>query len=500
MNYKKSVNTEVSTKMIATRGAVWVAISSIIGAILAYYRNWILCQFGSDGKVVGSFALVLLFVELITTFIMFGGSSVVINFLSKIQEKSEKSSFIISYISLSIPTGIVFGTVIEIWPNTVSLISGQNVDPTIIRYLIYLIPVVVLSNIIIYSLSGLMKFRLLAFCLQLQLLFVCIFSTYSFFFYPEVLTNSPLLFLTIVVGLAYLLVILMGGLSVIKTLEKPKKVFFYPKTFWRYALFVQGNTLITFAELSIDKIFILSSLGVEELGAYFILIQCAELIRFIPVRVGQVFLATFSKLIAEGKNSDLENSYNKLTKIIVVMSGMCAITLILFSNPIAQFFGDWAGERYHLLIVLSAIYNIGCITNINCMLIMAKERTGIFLSSNVVMISAQLAITIFLINDYGVYGVIAGKAAGTIIGQIGLFIILAKWLPGIIIRPPNEYWLSQIIVILTAVFVFHFDKMSMVNSFYTLLGLLPIYCLIVRFDPRDLIRMLLRDKRFLQNN
>jgi len=296
-----------------------------------------------------------------------------------------------------------------------------------------------------------------------------------------------LLVLGEVVGAAFLVVILVGGVSIVRELGFSRLEFELPSGFWRYAAYVQGNTLCTFAELSIDKIFVLSSLGVRELGAYFVLSQCAELIRLVPVRLGQVLLAAFSKLIVEGRGQELERSYSSMSRLMAVISSCCAFTMIIFSQPIAAIFGSWVSQMHEILIILSVLFSVSSVSSINGMLILAKERTGAFLAVNTLMISVQFVLTMLLIGKYSVFGVVAGRLIGGVVGQVGLFLIVRSLLDGVKLGPPNVYWINQLLVVSAAVFVLVFQERPLYVSLTVLLAAILFSLYTIRDELRKLV-------------
>ena len=484
----QSTSIDSSTiKSATSRGALWLSITSIIAAPLAFYRNWVLGQLGTDGGVVGNFALILLLVEVTTTFVMFGGGTAVIYYVSRLPTKNEKASFLFSYLILSVPTALMFLVAIRSWPQILSLLTNQSTDMSVINMLVWFVPLVILSQLTIYGMSGIMHFRALSLLLQLQLFVVSAFGTVAYLFFPNIILGDSLLVLGEVVGAAFLVVILVGGVSIVRELGFSRLEFELPSGFWRYAAYVQGNTLCTFAELSIDKIFVLSSLGVRELGAYFVLSQCAELIRLVPVRLGQVLLAAFSKLIVEGRGQELERSYSSMSRLMAVISSCCAFTMIIFSQPIAAIFGSWVSQMHEILIILSVLFSVSSVSSINGMLILAKERTGAFLAVNTLMISVQFVLTMLLIGKYSVFGVVAGRLIGGVVGQVGLFLIVRSLLDGVKLGPPNVYWINQLLVVSAAVFVLVFQERPLYVSLTVLLAAILFSLYTIRDELRKLV-------------
>ena len=408
-----SVQDLIRVKRLARRGAIWVTLTSASAIPLAYYRNWILGGIGEAGEVIGTYAIILLFIQLVVTFAIYGGSSVVTNFLPKIEREEDKSAFLLTYNFLSLITVLTFVALINWFPSIVSFLIRKPVDKETLVLFSFLSPMVVLSQLIIFSLAGLMEFRLSSVLSQLQLFFVCTLATLAYFFFSQFLQQHVVIILISTVCVANLVVFVIGSIGVKRALKRFKARLYLPTGFWRFSGFIHLNTVSTFTYQSIDQIFVLAALGIKELGAYFILLQCAQLITFVPQRIGQVMLASFSHLVGSESHNDLRRAYVKLCRIILIMSTPLALFIVLFSQPIAGIFGDWYADRYIYLVMLALIAQLGSLGSINSMLIMAKERTGLFLVNSIVLISFQLGITLLLLDYIGIYAVIAGRHWGS---------------------------------------------------------------------------------------
>ncbi len=437
-------------KRIATRGAVWVTLTSAAALPLGYYRSWILGRFGDDGTIVGNYAIILLFIQIVVTLVLFGGPSVVTNFLPKIERREDKFAFVLAYGLISIVLSGVFIAAINVFPSLVATLIRKPVDVSTLRLLSLIAPLVVLAQMAIYALAGMMEFRLSSLLSQVQLFVICVFSTAASLFFSQALIAHSIPMLAAAAGAANLLVVAIGGWYLLQQLPRTGLRFYLPPNFWRFSSFVHCNSISTFAYQSIDQLLILGALGTSELGTYFILLQCAQLITFVPQRIGQVMLASFSHLVAGGDRDELCRAYGKLCRAILIMSTPITLFLILFSYPIASIFGDWCGERHLYLLALATAIHAGALGSVNSMLIMAKERTGLFLANSLLLIGVQLAVTLWLLDRWGAYAVIAGKAAAIVSGQTGLFSIVRWRLDTVRLSPPKEFWVGMAVVLACA--------------------------------------------------
>ena len=123
------------------------------------------------------------------------------------------------------------------------------------------------------------------------------------------------------------------------------------------------------------------------------------------------------------------------------------------------------------------------------MLIMAKERSGPFLINNIVLIGVQLLVTLSIIKQYGVYAVIAGRAAASCCGQVGNFSIIRWGLPGLRIGPPSEYWLSLIIVVPSALIALSVARLSITYALLLLTSTSIAFLAAVRFRVSEIVAL-----------
>ena len=479
----------VSMKHRAKHGAMWVALTSAAAVPMAYYRNWIFGRIGETGEVVGQYAIILLFIQIVMTFVLFGGSTVVTNYLPKIKRQEDKSAFLLAYALLSVAAVIVFVALMNLFPSMVSFLIRKPVSLPILRVLSLLAPTIVFSQMVVFSLAGLLEFKLSSLLSQIQIVLMCTLGTALFFFHSEdVASHATILFAT-AIGLAHFVVIVIGIRRVLASLPGFTSRLYLPAGFWRFSFFIHLNTISTFAYGSIDQLFVLSALGTKELGAYFILLQCAQLITFVPKRISQVMLASFSHLVGSGNHAELLSAYTKLCRMILIFSTPLTLLMILFSHPIARLFGEWYAERHFYLLFLAGAIHIGSLGNVNSMLIMAKESTGIFLANSIILISLQLAATLLLLDHLGVFAVIAGKAIGIVSGQVGLFSIVRWKLDQIRQPPPFEYWIALLVTTIATAISVYLNPLTLIWAAFAFLILSASFLLLIRFRWQEILTL-----------
>jgi O-antigen/teichoic acid export membrane protein len=471
-------------------GAFWFLLLAAFSAPLAFYRNWMLGQIGEGGIVVGIYALLLVVVDIVSSFFLVGGSSVIITSLLKIRQDNDKSAFIYTYSRICLTvTSLVF-LAAYLWPGLIDLITTKPIATLDLYIVLLLVPVALFAQISNFSLTGLGRYKLSAILSQVQLLFVVLISAVGLYLFKETMTLSAMPILASTMSFAYIVMAWVGFREIFNSLSGIDFRVNLPRGFWRFTAYVHINTIVEFSYRSVDQLIIASVLGLKELGAYFVFLQCAELIRFIPQRIAQVVLSSFTEL-SNGHNSPLlRNSYYAICRLVLLVSTPLALLLVLFSKIIGGFFGDWSEAKHGYLIFLALGVNIGSLSNINGMLVLAKEKSDYFFVNSLIIACLQIIITLLLLESHGVYGVIAGKIVGMAAFQLGMFLILRYKISDLRIDLPKEYWASQFVVICAVAISIIVDSLSFLLSLVTMVLLFSVYLLMTRLKYNEIINLL----------
>lgn len=463
-----------SLRDVAVRGAMWVTILSALGLVVSYLRTWILGKFGNQGEVLGAFAALLILVQAVSTVATPGGAAVMSALLPKVSAVRDKAAFIVSYALLGAVLAICLASFIVLAPPFQILADVRLKIGGDAAWLALLVPCVVAYEMAVFCLSGLMQFRLSALLTQVPLFTVTLVAGAALVVWqPDAAGATRTAYWAL--GSAYAVSAGVGVLMIVKSLPAPSSFNYFPDGFWKYTAFVHLNSICTFAFTNIDLIFVGSLLSTRELAAYFALLQCAMLITFVPQKVGQVLLSTFSRLLATAKTDEISIAYRKLCDITLLVSTPLATLLILFSRPIAHVFGDWLAPDHLYLVFLAGAIFIGALGSLNAMLVLAHQWSGPFLANSVILTSIQFVVTWFTVGQLGVYGVIAGKAAGILAGQAGLLAILHLRLRNLTVAPPTSYWSGLGTVAAGMVYALARQGSSAVESFSVFALLCLVY-------------------------
>jgi O-antigen/teichoic acid export membrane protein len=470
---------------------MWVTLTAALALPVSYFRNLLLGQFDDTGDVAGTFAAILIVFEIVRTFVLFGGTSVVTHFTPKIEHPPAKARFLFTYTVITLAAAAVLSALVLIWPQALDLVtSGPSTGEE--RLALMILALTFLAHqLCVFALAGLMNFRLSSVILQFRLYtMICVLGA-GYFFFPDTVRDHTLLIFAFAIGASNILGVVIAIRRIIVEIGWPRGSYL-PDRFWRFATQVHANTICTFAFANVDQIYVLALIGRGELGGYFLILQISLLISFVPQHIAQVLLASFSSLVSGGEQDRLLAVYLRLCRLTILLATTLSLGMIFLSRFAVGIFGDWLVEDHRYLILLSAAGSIGCVGSINSMLILAKEKAGIYLVNNVTVIVVQLLVMVLLIPEYGIYGAIGGRIAATIVGQIGLFWIIRTQIPGMRLGIPFEYWVSQVLVLGSAIALLRFEFDSTLTSLAAGLTVGMIFLLAIRFKPSELRSLLHR--------
>jgi len=469
-------------------GGIWSVSVAISGLVLCFARNWFLGRMDSDGSVLGVYALVLIFISFITTFVLYGGAPVLSYYLPKIKDPKQQGSFVMGYFYIVLVMMIIWIYFLFCYPRLLELLFHRKLDDPLTYLLLLITPVVTLSYAANYILTGLLAFRASAIIQRIQLMFIAPLAMVFFFVAPRLLRKHPLAILGFGVFLANMIGIIVGVLISRKELQLRLRPWL-PRGFWSYSIYIHMNTILTFAYETVDQLFIAGTCNVSRLGVYFQLLTLAQLVRFLPQEIGRLMVSSFSYLMANNREDVVQLLYQKMCKISIVITTMLVLILMFLSREVAAIFGPAFANHHQDLIWLSAIFNISALGNINSMLILAKQETKYFFLNSIILIGIQVAVSFLLIRNFGVFGIILAKGAGILSAQIGLFAIIYFRLPGRI-KPGRDYWISQILVTMALLFIYQVSDSALITRLVVLAVLIIGLVVGVGLYPQEILQMM----------
>ncbi|MEW5804103.1 MAG: oligosaccharide flippase family protein [bacterium] len=469
-------------------GGIWTVSIATSGLVLCFARNWFLGRMDTDGSVLGVYALVLIFISFITTFVLYGGAPVLSYYLPKIKDSEKQGSFVMGYFYIILAMMIIWIYFLFRYPHFFELLFHRKLDTPLTYLLLLITPVVTLNYAANYILTGLLAYRASAIVQRIQLIFIAPLAMVFFFVAPQLLRRHPLAILGSGVFFSNMLGIIIGIVISRKELTLRLRPWL-PRGFWSYSFYIHMNTILTFAYETVDQLFIAGACDVSRLGVYFQLLTLAQLVRFLPQEIGRLMVSSFSYLMANDREDVVQLLYHKMCKISILVTAIPVLIFIFLSREVTAIFGPAFANHHRDLIWLSAILNIGALGNINSMLILAKQETKYFFFNSITLIGIQIVLSFLLIRNLGVFGIILAKGAGILSAQIGLFSIIYFRLPGRR-KPDREYWISQILVTIALLFICQVSDLALMSRLAVLSVMIISLVVGVGLYPQEILQML----------
>lgn len=465
---------EIVKKSIS--GAKWAIILSIIALPIGYLLNIILGRVSPEA--LGIYGFVQIFIAAVTTFVLFGGSNVIIKYLPEI-DKDKRVSFLLTYLVIVFSIFMFAIGLGCMYPQILDLVFAQKLPLGMLNYFIVLAPIIVLFSVFNYTLSGLMEIKVTVLLGKITTFWG--FAVFGiFFFFKDFFRENLWMIIWSVFFVSYTIggiIAIFTTINKIKCIERKSQnnrcnesviantekidsrqppgnsrvtlrlnYFkpYLPGKFWSFALFVHLSTITYFASDKIDQLFILNFFNIRELGLYYAALRTVMFIRFIPMLLGGVSLATFSNLVASNEIEMIKKSHREIvrfnTLIVVPVSLMC----IFFSKQILGVFGEAYIQNDFVLVVLAAFYSTTSIGVANNSLIIAKGKAGAYFLAQIATPIVGFSLMYLLIGKLGVLGLAIGRGSMLALWQV-ISIVLVSTLLRMGIKIPKSYKIGLII-------------------------------------------------------
>lgn len=412
-----------NSKNKLTVGIIVFAFFSFLALPLGYVRNWLLSSISVE--YVSAFASIIIFIGLVSTFFVFGATNVYSTFLPKIKNPSKQSQFVFSsYLNsaiLMILMSVVFFICYTKLPDRI--IGTLQISNWAVAFFFVLFYGFGQTGVNI--LIGLREYKLSAILNSMQIFAVTVFLFLIFVRLLPKFIGYEFDILLCLIGTVWCLVFIIF-LCYFISHKGCSFRYYLPNGYWSQATFVHLGTILGFLYKYADQILVLGYLGERELAQYFLIVQIASLITFLPIRLGNVFQSSFSAVLADTANSNnsLELQYDKIARYTLLLTFSISSLFVLFNNEILSVFGRNLKLNSLCFLLLVVRYFIGSLGNIHSMIILSKEKNISFFLMNTYMVIIQLLLSFILVKIYGVLGVVIALILSTIGGQLNLAYLL----------------------------------------------------------------------------
>jgi len=424
-------------KARSVRGAKWLFVMNVLGVPVAYALVILLGRAGPE--VLGAYGLAQIFVGVIVTFVVFGGQTVLSNFMPKVSDPAQRGRLFTSYSIMLVVLMIIALAVFRIRPQWFTFLLRRELDLRYYGFFAFFAVVVIANELLIGALSGLMHIKTVAITRVFHRFILLPFIAVAFFFFKGTLREHAL---EIVLGLllfAYLAVIAVC----IVQLRRDERFhlalgWHIPPGFMAFCWTTHMATLFTFITMYVDRMFALDLGDLAGLGRYQAVISVRQFIIYVPVILSPALVPTFSSLLAGGARDAIRKTFALVQKISVGVITVVSLLMVAFSRELLGVFGEGYSEYYHLLAFfsLAAVATSPFLGNTSVLASMERNRFRLLVSMGQVVI--QLAGTILLIDRFGVFAIAGARMVAAVVGQIIVIYYVTRVLK-MGFRLPREY-------------------------------------------------------------
>ena len=451
-NYSQEIEKHLTT--ISKQSGI-VFTGKFIGYILGLISNFVLARYYGP-KILGQFALVMVTVNIISVFTIFGFNNGLVKYISRyrVTKQTKRLNEIIKIAFIySMLFSIIGAILLFLLKDTIA--NSIFKDSDLVNCLIYgswlVIPLTIISIF-----NGLYRgFKQLQYpVISNEIIRRIIFSIIIIIFALLNIKNTPIVVASLLFVQIFVVFYLMGKVSTLKI--DFKNILLIPidntlkekKVKKEFLIYSSTLILISFMNIilhRIDKIMLGIYMTTEVVGIYNIAVTVAGLTTFLLTSSNMIFSPVISELYSVNKIKMLGNLYSTITKWIIIFTLPIFITILFFPDTIMKFFGQPYIIGSSALVILAFGQMINVFVGANGSILSMCGHEKLLLKNITLMIIINIILNAILIPKIGISG--AALATGISIATINIIkVFQVKFLLGII--PYNKEYFFVLINLL----------------------------------------------------
>lgn len=393
-------------------GTKWIMVAILIGVPLGMVTQIVMGRIST--QALGTYSLMLVLVQAIQTFFLFGGANVIVNFIPRASAK-EKSQLLVSYASIALAFSVVFFGAMLLFPQALNflLLHQTTASPTIYLFLALFIPIVIGQTLTIAVLQGEMELgvaartqygvQTMSFVLAVALLLVLKLRLLP--------GATDVALVPLVVLGAYITTFSTGLRALVRVMRRRWQLSFrwhLPANFWSFTTTFHFNTVVFFFFQNIDQIFIAAVFSVKEVGIYRAALLVATYALWAPNLFTGAMYPFFTNLIARKEMQLLKDAYKRYCAITSVMVAFVSVAAGLFAPQILLLFGKkYSADSLPLMVVFSLMYTVFASAAYvpSTALITAHEDIWLNLVLNILSVGVRIGLYMPLVHQFGLIGI-----------------------------------------------------------------------------------------------
>jgi O-antigen/teichoic acid export membrane protein len=331
-------------------------------------------------------------------------------FLPKLLDAEDRGRFLFSYALILF--GIMTGAIILFWlfPEGFEFFLQREFDMQNYGWFVLLTIMVVSTEMLANTASGLMLIRIAAIGRQMIRLILLPLVTFLYFLKRDVLVDYGL---SLILGgfvAGYILAAIICAVGIYRERRFIMRVgWLLPSGFWAFSSTTMLSAVFAFLYANIDRLAVYSVQDLEGLGTYQAVLSINALIEKIPLLLRPSLVPTFSSLLGANHHTAFRQAFSLLSRWAVVPVTLVSLIVMAFSREILGVFGS---EYVNYAYLLTLFGLVGIIRSLNVSTYVVNtclEQNAFRFIQQFLNIFSQGLLTLIFMSDYGVLAIAGAK-------------------------------------------------------------------------------------------
>ncbi|MFC1523807.1 lipopolysaccharide biosynthesis protein [Thermodesulfobacteriota bacterium] len=398
--------TEIKKRSI--KGAKWLLVMNGLGMPAAFLIALMLGRVGPE--VLGIYALAQILIGIITTFVVYGGSPVLSVFMPKLSCDDERGLFLFSYALILLVMMTVTLGLFWLFPIAFEFLLQRKFDMHNYGWFVLLAIVVVMSETLVNTASGLMLIKAAAIARQMMRFLLLPLVAVLFFFKRGILVDYGMVWILGGFLTGYIVAAIICTVSIARDRRIKLRVgWLLPRGFWAFSFTTMMATVFSFLYGNIDRIAVLSIHDLEGLGIYQAVISINAFVGNIPTILLPSILPTFSNLLGANQHDAFHQAFFIISRWIVLPITIISLAMMAFSREILCVFGHEYTRYAYLLTIFGLVGIIRSLSIPSYTILTCKEKNSFRFWQSFFMILAQCILTFVFMSHYGLIAIVGAK-------------------------------------------------------------------------------------------
>lgn len=463
-------------------GMRWTVWLSAIAAPFGACTNLLLARVSPE--TIGAYGLLSVYINLIASFLFFGGETVVIHFIPKCREE-DRASFIISYLLVILPA--LFGclAVAHFFPEVLRIVLGDGAGARFRFFVVCLAPLPIAYWMILASLKGMLDIRFSQVLGKLLSISTLISYAGLYLAARPLLVRYPFEVIWTVYLLPVVVLGTIGAIRVVRLCSSLRLRFYLPQSFWSYALGCQQSAIASFMAYRLDYVLVLNYAGLEVLGRYVAIMAVAGLISMVNGSFMETLLPSLTNMLAARNTAGAAQVFTMHMRILflVATAMSCAIMVLAVAATSVM------GTKYHsvqgLIILMAMVQGIANPGICGGTLLVSVGRQRLLTWSSVLHGVLLTGLFFILWPYWGLTGAVIAYAAALMVSCASMIVFalrIAPFFPSI-----TGLWLRAACVdIAVGVLALWWMPLGLASAALTWIGAMVLFVWLARYDSAEL--------------